>query len=83
MFDAETFILGVLSGVLGVVIAFLCTIPINMVIESVAELKNVAQLQILHAVALVIISTALTMLGGHIPARMASKRDAVEALRSE
>ena len=83
VFDAETCILGVFSGVLGVTIAMLCTIPINIVIYKVAELENVAQLQMTHAIALIVISTALTMLGGHIPARMASKKDAVEALRSE
>lgn len=83
VFDAETCILGVFSGALGVVIAWLCTFPINNLIYSMTELENVSQLQLQHAVLLVIISTVLTMLGGHIPARMASKKDAVEALRSE
>lgn len=83
VFDAETCILGIFSGVLGVAIAMLCTIPINAVIYNVSELENVAQLQPTHAIILIIISTALTMLGGHIPAKMASKKDAVEALRSE
>jgi len=83
VFDAETFILGVFSGVLGITIAWLCTFPINAVIYKVSELENVAQLQPIHAVALIITSTLLTMLGGHIPARMASRKDAVEALRSE
>lgn len=46
-------------------------------------LAGVAHLQLLHAVLLVAVSTVLTMLGGHIPARIASKKDAVEALRSE
>lgn len=83
VFDAETFILGIFSGVLGVVIAYLLTIPINSIIYKVTELENVAQLQLSHAVTLVIISTVLTVLGGHIPARMAAKKDAVEALRSD
>ncbi|MDR1891635.1 MAG: FtsX-like permease family protein [Oscillospiraceae bacterium] len=83
VFDAETCILGILSGVLGVLIAWLLTFPANAIIEAVADLKNVAQLQPLHALTLVIVSTLLTMLGGHLPARMASKKDAVEALRSE
>lgn len=83
VFDAETCILGIFSGVLGITIAILCTFPINSVIFKVSELENVAQLQPTHAIILIIISTALTMLGGHIPARMASKKDAVEALRSE
>ncbi len=83
VFDAETFILGAFSGILGIIIAMLLTIPINIVIYNVSELSNVAQLQISHAVILVIVSTILTMLGGHIPAKFASNKDAVEALRSE
>lgn len=83
VFDAETCILGIFSGVLGILIAFLLTFPINSVIYDMTELANVAQLQPQHAITLVIISTILTMLGGHVPARMASKKDAVEALRSE
>ena len=83
VFDAETFILGVFSGTLGIVIAMALTIPINIVIENISGLTNVAQLQVEHAVTLVIISTVLTILGGHIPAKIASRKDAVEALRSE
>ncbi|MPM10694.1 hypothetical protein SDC9_57028 [bioreactor metagenome] len=83
VFDAETFILGIFSGVLGVVIAWLLTYPINSLLYNLTELSGVANLQIQHAVLLVAISTVLTVLGGHIPARMASKKDPVEALRSE
>lgn len=83
VFDAETFILGVFSGVLGVVIAYLATFPINSVIYNMTELNNVATLQLSHAVVLVAISTILTVLGGHIPAKMASRKNAIEALRSE
>ncbi len=83
VFDAETCILGVFSGVLGVVIAWLLTYPINAIIYDMTDLSGVAYLPLMSAIILVIISTVLTMLGGHIPARMASKKDAVEALRSE
>ncbi len=83
VFDAETFILGIFSGVLGVVIAWLLTFPINTLLYNWTELSGVASLQTYHAVALVVVSTILTVLGGHIPARMASQKDAVEALRSE
>ena len=83
VFDAETCILGIFSGVLGVGIAYALTMPINMVIENLTELPDVAQLPVLYAFMLLIISTVLTMLGGHIPARMASRKDAVEALRTE
>ena len=83
VFDAETFILGVCSGLLGVSIAWILTMPINNLLYNLTELSGVANLQVQHAVLLVVISTVLTVLGGHIPAKMASRKDAVEALRSE
>ena len=83
VFDAETIILGVFSGVLGVTIAWMLTFPINALIKNMSGLTNASHLQLNHAVLLVIISTVITVLGGHIPAKMASKKDAVEALRSE
>lgn len=83
VFDAETCILGIFSGVLGVVIAWGLTFPINTIIYNMTELKGVSNLNPIHAILLVIISTVLTMLGGHIPARIAAKKDAVEALRSQ
>ena len=83
VFDAETFILGVASGTLGIVIAWLLTFPINAILLSMTELKNVAHLNPVHAIVLIIVSTVLTILGGHMPARMAAKKDAAIALRSE
>ncbi|AKP67065.1 ATP-binding cassette domain-containing protein [Companilactobacillus ginsenosidimutans] len=83
VFDAETVILGVSSGLLGVIIAWLATFPINAILKSMTDLSNVAQLNPVHALILIVISTVLTVLGGHIPARMAAKKDAATALRSE
>lgn len=83
VFNAETFIVGTLSGLLGIAIAYLLTFPVNVILEQATELVNVAQLNPLHALILVIISVLLTMLGGMIPAKIASKKDPVEALRSE
>ena len=83
VFDAETFILGICSGLLGISIAWLLTAPINTILYNLTELNGVADLQVQHAAILVVISTVLTVLGGHIPAKMASRKDAVEALRSE
>lgn len=83
VFDAETCILGVFSGVIGIVLAYALTFPINSIIYNMTDLENVAKLPPVAAILLVIISTVLTMLGGHVPAKMASKKDAVEALRSE
>lgn len=83
VFDAETLLLGVFSGTLGVLIAYALTFPINAVINDMTGLSNASHLQLIHALVLVIISTVLTVIGGHIPARIAAKKDAVEALRAE
>lgn len=83
VFNAETFIIGGFSGVLGISIAYLLSIPLNIIIERLTKLPNVAQLNPLHAILLILISLALTLIGGAIPARMAAKKDPVEALRSE
>lgn len=83
VFNAETFIIGTFSGVLGILIAYLLTLPTNIILERLTDLPNVAQLNPIHAILLVIISVILTLLGGMIPARMAAKKDPVEALRSE
>lgn len=83
VFNAETFIIGTFSGVLGILIAYLLTFPTNVILEKLTDLPNVAQLNPLHAILLVIISVTLTLLGGMIPARMAAKKDPVESLRSE
>lgn len=83
VFDAETFILGLLSGLMGVAAAWLLTIPMNRILFRLTELENIASLQLSHVVILIAVSTLLAVLGGHIPAKMASEKDAVEALRSE
>ena len=83
VFNAETFIIGACSGTLGIVIARLLVFPINAVIKNATELDNVAQLNPVHAITLIVISLVLTVLGGTIPAKMAAKKDPVEALRSE
>ena len=83
VFNAETFIIGVCSGALGIAIAYLLTIPINMVIYHLTDLSNVAVLNPLYAFGLASISVLLTVIGGMIPAKMASNKDPVTALRSE
>lgn len=83
VFDAETFILGIGSGILGIVLAELLTFPINSLLYNLTELKNVAILDPTQALILVVVSTILTMLGGHIPARIAAKKDAAIALRAD
>lgn len=83
VFNAETFIIGSFSGILGILLTYLLTIPANAILYKLTELKNVAQLNPVHAIALIIISVVLTMIGGFIPSKMAAKKDPVVALRSE
>lgn len=83
VFNAETAIIGFTSGLMGVGIAYLLTFPINVVIKNATNLDNVARLSIYHAVLMIIISIVITVIGGLIPAKMASKKDPVEALRTE
>ncbi len=83
VFNAETSIIGIFSGLLGVGIASLLLFPANAIIYSLTDLENVAVLNPLHALILITVSFLLTLLGGFIPAKMASKKDPVNALRSE
>ena len=83
VFNAETFIIGLCSGSLGILIADILTIPINNIIKDLTELENVANLNPIHAILLVVISIILTLIGGWIPAKMAAKKDPVNALRTE
>ena len=83
VFNAETAIIGFTSGLMGVGIAYLLTFPINVVIKNATNLDSVARLSIYYAVLMIIISIVITVIGGLIPAKMASKKDPVEALRTE
>lgn len=83
VFNAETFIIGLVSGLIGIGITYLLNVPINMIIENLSGLPNVAKLNIIHAIMLVIISISLTVIGGAIPSKLASKKDPVIALRTE
>ena len=81
VFNAETFIEGLTAGVMGILITLLLTLPINIIIKKLANISNIAVLPVKGAIILVIISVVLTIVAGLIPARMASKKDPVEALR--
>lgn len=83
VFNAETLIVGLCSGLLGIGIAELLTIPANVIIKELSGLSNVAQLNPVHAIILIVISMILTLIGGFIPSKMASKKDPVTALRTE
>lgn len=84
MFNAETVLIGLSSGLLGVLISWLFTIPINAVINALTGINNLrAVLPIPAAVILIVISVLLTLVSGIIPSRSAAKKDPVVALRSE
>ena len=83
VFNAETLIIGFSSGLLGIIIARILIIPINIIIKNLTNLESVAKLNLIHAIVLISISILLTLIGGSIPARIASKKDPVESLRSE
>ena len=83
VFNAETFIIGLVAGILGIIITLLLKITINIIIKSITDIPNLASLPVVGGIILVAISMILTIIAGLIPARMASKKDPVEALRTE
>ena len=84
VFNAETFIIGLCSGVMGIILSEILLIPGNMIIQKVSNGTNVvARLPLSAALVLIVLATVLTILGGFIPAKGASKSDPVKALRSE
>lgn len=83
VFNAETFIIGLISGVLGILITLVLNIPICMVVENMTGVAHIAKLPVNGAVFLIFIDLVLTILAGLIPSKIASKKDPVEALRSE
>ena len=83
VFNSETFIIGCSSGAIGIFIAWLLLFPTNAILKDLTSLSNVAVMNPLHALILITISVILTLIGGWIPAKVASKKDPVEALRTE
>jgi len=83
VFNAETLIIGLVAGLIGIVVTLLLNIPINIIIKSIVGISNISKLPTAGAIILVVISVGLTMIAGLIPARFAAKRDPVEALRTE
>ena len=83
VFNAETLIIGLVAGLIGIVVTLLLNIPINMIIKSIVGISNISKLPTAGAIILVAISVGLTMIAGLIPAKFAAKRDPVEALRTE
>ncbi len=84
VFNAETLIVGLTAGLIGIGVSALLTIPINLIIHSITTLDTLnAYVPVSAAIVLVVISMVLTLIAGLIPSRVASKKDPVEALRTE
>lgn len=83
VFNAETLIIGIISGLIGLLIARLLLYPVNNVLYNLTDLKNIGILNPVHALILMLVSVLLTLIGGFIPAKIASKKDPVDALRTE
>ncbi|WP_426349693.1 ATP-binding cassette domain-containing protein [Alloiococcus sp. CFN-8] len=83
VFNAETLIIGFVSGALGILTTLLLTIPINAIIENIVDVPNVATLPLNGAITLILISMSLTLIAGLIPSKIASRKDPAVALRTE
>ncbi|MDY3987191.1 MAG: FtsX-like permease family protein, partial [Peptoniphilaceae bacterium] len=84
VFNAETFIIGFFAGLLGIGISALLTIPINSILQNLIQSKGLTiAIPTMSAVFLVVLSMAITLLGGLLPAKKAAKKDPVIALRTE
>lgn len=83
VFNAETLIVGFVAGLLGIGVTLLLNIPINMIIKTLTDVSGISKLPFVGGILLVIISVVLTMIGGVIPAKLASKKDPVESLRTD
>ena len=84
VFTAETFIVGLIAGLMGVGLSALLCLPINLIVHHLTGIMDInAFLQPLHCVILVLISMVLTIVAGLFPSAVAAKKDPVEALRTE
>ncbi len=83
VFNAETFIIGLASGLIGIIIARLLLFPINSILKDLTNLENVAVMNPIHTLILITVAIILTLIGGLIPAVIASRKNPVEALRTE
>lgn len=83
VFNAETFIIGLCAGLIGIAAAYILQIVINLILTPLTGISGLAALPVLGAVIMVVISVVLTLISGLIPASAAAKKDPVIALRSE
>ena len=83
LFNAETFIIGGVSGIIGVGVTYILSFILNMIVGSLAGIYTIATLEWQTALIMISISILLTLISGLVPAKLAAKKDPVEALRSE
>lgn len=83
VFNAETFIIGLFAGCMGIIITLILNIPINVIINNLSGISGITKLPLVGSIMLIIISVLLTMLGGLIPSKIASNKEPVLALRTE
>ena len=83
VFNAETFIEGLIAGVFAIAVVLIVSVPVNAYVLETKQVPNIMSLPAIDAVVLILISVVLTVVAGLLPARSASKKDPVEALRSE
>lgn len=83
VFNSETLIIGALSGLFGIVFTRIILFPLNNILYNLTDMKNLGVFSLKHVIILILFSVSLTLIGGYIPAKVASKKNPVEAFRSE
>ena len=83
LFNAETFIIGSISGILGIAVTGLISLLINLIVHNLTNINTIAILRVKDATIMILISIALTLISGLIPAKAAARKNPVDALRSE
>lgn len=81
VFNAENFIIGISSGIFGIIVTKVLIIPVNIIIKNVTSLSNVAILSFKHIIILIIISLVITLIGGLIPSKISSNKNIIDSLR--
>lgn len=82
LFNCENFIIGLLSGLIGILLSIILLKPINIILYNYSNIKNIGILSFKHSIMLILMSIILSLISGYIPSKMASKKDIVAALKA-